>query len=754
MNPTLARSRTWPRLLTTLVVALAAAGPAVLACRIIVPPPWPPHPHPPPMPVPRPELLPMEVRSHRATIDIRQNTADVTVEAVFHNPNGQRIEGAYVFPIAPRAAVNSFAMTVNGKTLEAELLEADKARGIYEDIVRQAKDPALLEYLDQGLLRARVFPIEPNADVKIHLTYEQVVDRDGPARRLSYPLLSAKPDGRTPIKDLVIEASLETRSPLKSVFTPGFETDTQRRSPTTARVTFEARNYMPDKDFTLVFSESDKPVGVDFLATRKGDDGYFLMLISPDSELQAEAIAAKEICLVIDTSGSMMGGKLAQAREALQFCIENLNDADTFNLIAFSTDTRPLFDKPLPATPENRRQAGEFIAGLKPRGGTAIDDALSLALRQPADPQRVSLVVFMTDGLPTIGEVDPGEILKRLDAAERGRRVFTLGVGYDVNTRLLDGVAARTGGYSSYVRPEENLELALASFYERLAHPVMTDLQLDSGEVRFTEVSPRTLPDLFRGGQVAVTGRFTARGRETMKLSGKIGERRETFTFEAALDGDPRNAFIPRLWAIQRVGFLQEELRLRGRNQELIDEIKRLGRQYGILTEYTSFLIVEEGIQRDRVENARQAFRELEANAAAETGQYSVESAERSSRMRGVGGAAADGLMKSAAAPAAATVSEARAFREAYDDSGIRAEEVAELVKTVDDKTFYLRRADGFLYDSEIPAGQTPAADHEVKAWSDEFFRLLRQYPALARYLQAGTRLVVRLDGKIIRITE
>ena len=732
-----------------LLTLLAASG--ALACRIIVPP-WPPppwYPYPRPLPPPPRPPAPMEVREHRAQIEVRQRVADVTVEALFHNPNSFQIEGVYLFPIGRDAAVSSFAMSANGKTLEAELLDADKARRIYEDIVRQLKDPGLLEYAGEGLLKARVFPIAPNSDVRIQLSYEMALKREGGLTRVLYPFLSARPEGSQSIGRSRIEVRLETESPLKSLFVPGFDVRIDKAGDHKAKITWERDNQVPDRDFELIFSEDARAVGMEFLGYKEGDEGHFLLVVAPGSELQAEQIPAKDVTFVVDTSGSMMGDKITQARAALSFCVDALNPDDRFNLIAFSTDVVPYAEKPMAATAENRRQARDFIAGLKARGGTSIDAALQAALKAEASKDRPAFVVFVTDGLPTVGETDPGVILKHAKEVCGTRRLFAFGVGYDVNTRLLDGLSQGTRGSSSYVRPNEDLEVALSAFYERIAHPVMTGLRLDSGSVRLAEINPPDLPDLFRGSELRVSGTYTGSGRVEMTLSGEVAGKRETFRFAADLDGNRRNSFIPRLWAISRVGYLQEQIRVNGRNEELIEEIRRLGRKYGILTEYTSFLIVEDNVDRARVDEARRAFRAVAQEAPRqESGPGAVGLSLHAKSMQsgayGMGGAAPAAAMP--AADAAAPV------MRVYEAAGVRREEVAETVREAGEKTFYLRRADGCWYDSLIAVGTTPSLDLDVKAWSEEFFALVRQYPDLSRYLRVGEKLVVKLGGKTVRI--
>lgn len=722
----------------------------VLACRII-PPPWPPPmPGPPPRPMPpRPVFQPMQTRLHKATIDIRRHVADVLVEATFYNPNPQQIEGIYIFPIGPKAAVSSFDMTVNGRTLEAELLDADKARSIYEGIVRQLKDPALLEYAGQGLLRARVFPIEPRSEVKVRLSYESALDRDGKLTRFVYPLLSAHPGGDQTVGQVEIEVKVQADSSITSLFVPGFQVDAKREGKG-GTIRYSATNFRPERDFEVVFGQAERPVGVDFLTFRKGDEGYFLMAIAPDSELQTKEVGAKDIAFVVDTSGSMMGEKIIQAKAALRFCVQALNDGDRFNIIGFASDLNPMANGYVAADAAGRRQALDFIEGLRAMGGTAIDSALEFAFRQPVDSGRVNLVVFLTDGLPTVGETDIATILKRAEKAVGNRRVFSFGVGYDVNTRLLDGLSSRTRGSANYVRPNEDLEVALSSFYGKIAYPVLSDLRLETGGAVLSRMQPQTLPDLFKGGEILVTGRVRDKGVREMVLSGAVGEQRESFRFQADLDGNLRNSFIPRMWATARVAFLQEQIALRGENRELIDEIRQLGREFGILTPYTSFLVVEEGVDRERLGEARAAFNQAaDAAAKPESGRRAVERSLAVGEMKAQGGS-----MGGAPAPsiAAHSMMQDADMDMAFRAAGIKAEQVQELVRPVHDKTFYFRRADGLWYDSLIPAGESPAFDREIVAWSDEFFALARTSPELGRYAMLGRDMVLRLDGRVIRL--
>jgi Ca-activated chloride channel homolog len=445
-----------------------------------------------------------------------------------------------------------------------------------------------------------------------------VLKADSGLINYTYPLNTEKFSAK-PIANVSVKVELKTERPLKTIYCPSHSVDIKRDGSKRATVGYEANEVTPDTDFSLYFAPEQQQVGVNLLTSKTGDeDGYFLLLASPGVDAN-EKILPKDVVFVLDTSGSMAGKKLTQAKKALQFCIENLNDEDRFEIVHFSTEVEPLFDKLVEATRPNRDKANDFVKDLKPIGATAIDDALKKALSlQTERGDRPFAVVFLTDGQPTVGVTDPEKIVAHVKKNSGGTRIFSFGIGTDVNTHLLDRIAEETRAFNQYVLPEEDLEVKVSSFFSKIKEPVLTDPELKfTGDIRVTKLYPRPLPDLFRGEQLIVVGRYSGHGNSAVVIEGKVNGQTRQFSEDVKFpDESSENDFIPKLWATRRVGYLLDEIRLHGESTELRDEVTELARKYGIVTPYTAYLIAEDEAQR-RVPVAMQSLPQLNQDQGA-----------------------------------------------------------------------------------------------------------------------------------------
>jgi Ca-activated chloride channel family protein len=546
-------------------------------------------------------LPPLAMLNHKVTIAIEDQVALTRVEQTFRNHTDRPLEATYVFPVPKGASVNKFTMWVDGKETKGELVQADKARQIYTSIVRRTQDPGLLEYIGQNLLRMRVFPIPAKGDQRVALTFSAVAPKEGSLVEYVYPLKTDGKSTRT-LESFSITATIKSQHNIVNVYSPTHAISLKRTSDKEVTVSFDREQGLLDKDFQLFYATGDKDVGLTALTHRPsaGSDGYFSLLISPRVEIPKEYQVPRDLVLVLDTSGSMRGPKMEQARKALKYVLDNLNPKDRFGLLNFATVVNRYEDKLLEANAEQVARAKKWVDDLEATGGTAINDALGSALElRTKDEGRSFTIVFFTDGQPTIGETDPEKILKAAAARNTAdTRIFTFGVGDDVNATMLDRLSEQTRALSTYVRPAEDIEAKVSGLYGKISNPVLTNLKLTAtNDIRFSEMYPGPLPDLFHGSQLVVFGRYSGKGPAAIKLTGQVGKETKEFVYELTFPektGDERE-FVEHLWARRKVGYLLDQIRANGEKKELVDEVVVLAKKYGITTPYTSYLIVPDG---------------------------------------------------------------------------------------------------------------------------------------------------------------
>jgi len=668
----------------------------------------------------------LTVRSHRVNVSIDNQVATTEIDQVFFNQNDWTAEGTYLFPVPEDATIDQFTMMVDGQPVEAKILTADEARAIYEEIVRKMRDPALLEYAGRGLIQASVFPIEPGAEREIQIRYQQVLTAQQGLVRYVYPLNTERFSAQ-PLEQASIRVEIASASPLRAIYSPSHGVATSREDEFHAVVGWEASNVLPHDDFELLYTTSADGIGVNLASyfDPVTGEGTFLLMAAPGI-VTTQQVVAKDVILVLDTSGSMEGEKIEQAKAALTTILNRLNPEDRFTIVEFSTGVRTYRDALLPAS--EAASAVTWVSGLEATGGTDIDGALKKALSLvDTASERPAYLLFLTDGLPTEGEVQVPAILDNVQAAApAGIRLFSFGVGYDVDTILLDTIAQQNHGASSYVQPGEAIDEAVGELYSKIGTPVLTDVTLTMEGAQIEELYPTPMPDLYAGSQTVITGRYRAGGPVTIVLKGMVNGEPQTFTYEGQLlvTGGGLDS-LPRLWATRKIGYLLTQIRLYGENSEWIQAIVDLSVRYGIVTPYTSYLLTEDDIltSTGRASAAANQEEAMAQSTAPASGVAAVgQSADEAQLAGGAGGDAAP-------APSSA--------------------EYADQVIVIGSRAFLL--VDGVW--TETTFDPSTMSTVKVQFLSDDYFALLAAHPDLAEPFALGERVIAFSNGVAFEAT-
>ncbi len=739
--------------------------------RLPRPYPW-PHPHPHPIPQPRP--LPQSPQAYKikqlsVNVNLTDQVAKVQVSQSFVNTGSRQMEVRFLFPLPYDGAVDRMTFLVDGKEYEAKLLNAGEARRIFEDYVRRSQDPALLEWMGNGMFQTSVFPVPPGAERSVMLRFSQVCRKTNGLTELMFPLSTAKYTS-APVEEVKLDVTVQSQVPIKNVYSPTHAIAVQRPSETAARVTFRSENEIPTDDFRLLYDVGEAAVGASTLSYRRdtSDEGYFMLLVSPEIKRINDQPLKKTVVFVVDRSGSMSGKKIEQAKGALTFVLNNLREGDLFNIVAYDNEVESFRPELQRYDEQTRQQAIGFIEGIYAGGSTNIDEALQVALQQLQDDSRPNYVVFLTDGLPTAGETSEAKIVDHArQQNEVHARVFSMGVGYDVNSRLLDKLARTLRGRSEYVRPNEDIETYVSRLYERIEAPVMTDVAITIDVEGFpsergsavSRIYPKDAYDLFAGDQLVIVGRYKQGGVAKVRITGRVDGQTQDFDFPATLateSSDSTHAFVEKLWAMRRVGEIVDQIDLEGKNQELIDELVALSTRHGILTPYTSFLaddqtnprnfavnrtLAEERLDSLRSTTGRDAFEQRRAKSyyqysdQIQSDGFARQPLNLATQPAGsAGGVARPALVTTGSTPTALLPDE-------VDDSS-----VVQTVQNVGTKTFFLRN--GRWVDSTLSEQQEKNVI-QLTRYSTEYFDLIAQYGSeAAKYLAIEGDVTVVLNGQ------
>lgn len=557
-----------------------------------------------------------------ARVEILELVARTTLEIRVTNPGAQQAEAVLLLPVPAGAAVSEFAFSGVGATAarpSAQLLPREEARRTYDEIVRRVKDPALLEFVGSQLIRSSVFPVPAGGSQTLRLTYEHLLETDG-GRRDYYLARSESLGQRVPCR---VEVALRSKQPISMVYSPTHELETLQREPHHHRVRLRASAAATPGPFRLSYLVAEKGVSASLIACPdpSGEGGYFLLMAGlPEARTSDLEATQREVTVVLDRSGSMAGEKMDQARAAALQVVEGLAEGEAFNIVDYSSRVSSFAPRPVIKDRQAVLEARAYLASLRPTGGTNVHDALQVALSQDPREGFLGLVLFLTDGLPTVGKTLERDINQMVAATNaHGRRIFTFGVGHDVNVPLLDRLSDTTRATSTFVLPGEDVEVKVAQVFRRLYGPVLAEIELETldadGQLstrRTREILPARLPDLYLGDQLVVLGRYLGAEPLRFRMNGvHLGVER-SYRFDLDLSrATRRNAFVSRLWAARKIAFLVDQIRQAGAEQgslplangtdifsdprysELAEEILRLSTEFGILSEYTSFLATE-----------------------------------------------------------------------------------------------------------------------------------------------------------------
>ncbi len=567
--------------------------------------------------------------------------ARVNVTQEFWNPSKEKIEAVYVFPLPQNAAVDDMTLQVGDRTVKGLIKRREEARNIYEAARRGGQVAALLDQERPNIFTQSVANILPGGRVLVTISYVELLKYEAGAYEFVFPMVvgpryipgnvatghqgggwspdtdrvpdgsritpPVAPKGTRAGHDISIAVSLDAGVPIQEFRSTSHEIDWDRTSVHSARLNLRHARVIPNKDFILRYDVSGGRIEDAVLvhkasAARPKDlrsGGFFTLILQPPDRIPESEITPKEIVFVLDTSGSMSGFPIEKAKEAMKLALEGMHSEDTFNLITFSGDTHILFPEPVPATAENLKLAQQFLSGRSGGGGTEMMKAIRAALDPSDSQEHVRVVCFMTDGYVGNDMEIIGEVQKHPNA-----RVFSFGIGSSVNRFLLDQMAEAGRGEVEYVALNDDGSAAARRFHERVRTPLLTDLEIDWNGIPVADVYPRRLPDLFSAKPVILTGRYGVPSKGTIRLRGKRAGEAFVRTIQLDLPGaEPEHDVLATLWARRRIDHLMAQdwngAQQGNMQKGLQEQVTDLGLQFRLMTQFTSFVAVEEMVVTD-----------------------------------------------------------------------------------------------------------------------------------------------------------
>ncbi|MBI3790051.1 MAG: VWA domain-containing protein [Gemmatimonadetes bacterium] len=673
-------------------------------------------------------------------IDLVNGVARYEVTETFVNRGARLGEADYLYPLPKGAAFTDLKLSINGELVSGETMNAQQARQVYEQIVAKQRDPALVEWMGYGLLRTRIFPIAPGEEKKVVVRFSQVAEREGDALRLDYfrgPTTTGPRErpNMAPTGRMRFVLSYSADAPYGRPYSPTHDVQARRDGD---RQVVEIEGGARELTVLLPVRQG-REAAISMLPQADGSDARYALVTLTPPVVNARR-TPRDVTFVIDISGSMSGRKLEQAKAAGRQLLATLGEGDRFRIIPFASDVRSFRDGWSEATREELGAARNYIDGLEVAGGTNIMGALREATRVGSGEGRLPIVLFLTDGAPSVGEQRADVIADSARAWRGGRRVFTFGLGSDVNVSLLEQLALSGRGTAQFARPEEDVERMVGITASRLVAPVVTDLRMHAEGVRLVRTMPQDAQDLFAGQDLVVLTQYEGTGRGTLVFEGRTTNGPVRWTQNVSFpDRETANGFVPRLWATQRIGWLAAEKRRTG-TSELDGEIRTLGEKFGIPTEFTSYLVLEPGMT-------------VASNQPVPLGLR--RDVDRLSRQAGSGGNAM-GLASPAAAPAEARFELAKEASAQRAAKSLAVLDAANDARGANEKKMRATAGRSFVLvgdtwtDSRAKDQSLPVV--KVKSYSAAYFALVRALPQLKDAFALGDRVTIVGKGLVLQV--
>jgi len=546
--------------------------------------------------------VPLTVGYHKVTVDIRDQIARTVVEESFINHTKGNLEGVFYFPLPDDASISGFGMWIGEQLVEADVVEKERAREIYETILRERRDPGLLEWSGGNLFKARVFPIFPGSEKRIKITYTQVLPLRGNRYRYSYALQSELLK-QNPLRELAIDVRVNSTSPLAAISSPSHNTRNQLAG-ASGRVEFSAQEYTPTRDFEVVVDLAARQSDVVVIPHRRGDDGYFMLQLSPPGaggDWQREILPDGnpiDLLVLADTSASLDRTARNTQAEFIAALLGSLSPKDTFNLAGCDVDCAWAFSQGVAADPKNIAAARAFLAKRRSLGWTDLDTTLASALKRCKPGTQV---VYVGDGIITTGDADPVAFAQRLRRLYSGAGTFhAVAVSSLFESVVLKSIASLGGGSVRKITQATGPQATALELLNELAQPALKDLKVEFRGVRVARVYPEELANVAAGSQQILLGRYLPEGKDQkgeVIVTGTLNGKPVRYASPIGLaDAESGNSFIPRLWARQHLDLLLAQ----GTSESIKEEIVALSEEYHIMTPYTSLLVLETDADRER----------------------------------------------------------------------------------------------------------------------------------------------------------